>query len=80
MDFWGIGWLEILAILVIALIIFGPKRLPEIGSKLGKTVRALKKTTSELTAQVTREIKAEEDHLPDKKKREGSKTNDSAKL
>ena len=80
MDFWGIGWLEILSILIITLIIFGPGRLSEIAMTLGRTVRAFKKATSELTAQVTREIETEEDHPPGKEKREGTKTNDSMKL
>lgn len=35
----GISWPEILIILVIALIVFGPKRLPELGHSLGKGIR-----------------------------------------
>jgi len=35
----GISWPEILIILVIALIVFGPKRLPEMGRSLGKGIR-----------------------------------------
>lgn len=35
----GISWQEILVVLVIALIIFGPKRLPELGRSLGKGIR-----------------------------------------
>jgi sec-independent protein translocase protein TatA len=35
----GVGWQEILIVLVIALIIFGPKRLPELGRSLGKGIR-----------------------------------------
>ena len=65
MDFFGIGMGEVLVVLVIALIIWGPERIVEIGRKLGKTVRTLKKATSDLTAQVTKELDVEQkDHPP----------------
>jgi len=38
----GIGGMELAAILVIALIVFGPKRLPEMGRSLGKGIREFK--------------------------------------
>lgn len=37
-----IGPLEILVVLIIALIVFGPKRLPELGNSLGKGIREFK--------------------------------------
>jgi sec-independent protein translocase protein TatA len=39
----GLGVPELIIILVIALIIFGPKRLPQLGESLGKTIRAIRK-------------------------------------
>ena len=42
----GLGFQELLIILVIALIIFGPGKLPQIGSGLGKAVRDFKKGIS----------------------------------
>ncbi len=39
----GLGFQELLIILVIALIIFGPSKLPQIGSGLGKALRDFKK-------------------------------------
>lgn len=60
MDFLGVGGWEVLLILIIALIIWGPGRLVEIGRTLGKMMRALKKVTSDLTAQVSREIEEQE--------------------
>ena len=56
MDFFGIGLGELLLILVLALIIWGPKKLPDIAQKLGKTIRALRKATFDLTTEVTKEI------------------------
>lgn len=38
---------ELIIILVAALVIFGPKRLPEIGSSMGKTIKEFKKSTTE---------------------------------
>ena len=42
----GLGFQELLIILVIALIIFGPSRLPQIGSGLGRALRDFKKGIS----------------------------------
>jgi sec-independent protein translocase protein TatA len=39
----GIGFPELILILVIALVVFGPGRLPEIGSAIGKSIRNFKK-------------------------------------
>jgi sec-independent protein translocase protein TatA len=38
----NIGPLEIIVVLIIALVVFGPKRLPELGSSLGKGIREFK--------------------------------------
>ncbi len=47
----NIGIPELILILVIALIIFGPGKLPEVGRSLGKTIREFRKSSSE-TAEV----------------------------
>lgn len=60
MDFFGIGFGEVLLILIVALIIWGPRRLPEIARTLGKTMRALRKATYDLTSAVTKEIDIQE--------------------
>ena len=44
----SIGWPELLVILVIALVIFGPKRLPDMGRQLGRGLREFKKATSDI--------------------------------
>ena len=64
MDFLGIGGWEVLVVLVIALIIWGPGRIVEIGRTLGKTVRTLKKASFDLTSQLTKEIEEEEKKPP----------------
>ena len=69
MDFFGIGMGEILLILVVALIIWGPGRIVEIGRTLGKLTRTLKKASSDLTAQVTKELEGEEKPPPQPKEK-----------
>lgn len=43
------GPMEILLILLVALLVFGPEKLPEIASTLGRTVRALRRSASEMS-------------------------------
>ncbi len=38
----GLGWTEIAVIGVVAVLVFGPKKIPELGSALGKTLRGFK--------------------------------------
>ncbi|HEY9845941.1 MAG TPA: twin-arginine translocase TatA/TatE family subunit [Candidatus Caenarcaniphilales bacterium] len=38
----GLGWLEVGLIALAAVLVFGPKKLPELGSALGKTLRGFK--------------------------------------
>jgi sec-independent protein translocase protein TatA len=52
----GIHWTELLIISVVALLIFGPKRLPEMGSAIGKTYKEFKKSLSEIGESATTEI------------------------
>ena len=66
-DFFGVGPLEVLLILAIALVVLGPRRLPEIGKTLGRTVRVLRKASFDLTAQVNKELE-EEEHKEEKGK------------
>ncbi len=64
MDFFGMGIGEILLILVIVLIIWGPGKLPEIARTLGKTIRALRKASLDLTTQISKELDTEEKASP----------------
>jgi sec-independent protein translocase protein TatA len=56
MDFWGIGGWEILLIIVIILILWGPGRIVEISRTFGKIIYKLRNITSELTTQISKEI------------------------
>ncbi|MDE0469688.1 MAG: TatA/E family twin arginine-targeting protein translocase [Candidatus Poribacteria bacterium] len=50
----GIGGMEIFIILVIALVIFGPKKLPEMGRSLGKAIREFKSAGTDLQDELTK--------------------------
>ena len=52
----SIGMPEMLVILVIALIIFGPRKLPELGKSLGKSLAEFKRASNEFKAQIESEI------------------------
>jgi len=54
----GIGPGELLLILMLALIVFGPRRLPEVGKTLGKTLREMRNMSDELTAQFRSELES----------------------
>jgi sec-independent protein translocase protein TatA len=52
--FENIGFGELLLIFIAALVIFGPKKLPELGKSLGQGIREFKKATQALTEEVTK--------------------------
>jgi sec-independent protein translocase protein TatA len=52
MNFGNIGPLELLMILVIVLVIFGAKRVPEIGASFGKGIREFKRSLSDVDNQI----------------------------
>ena len=57
MDFFGIGPFEVLLVLLIAFIIFGPKRLLEMSKKAGKVIGDLTRSVSDLNEKVNEELK-----------------------
>jgi sec-independent protein translocase protein TatA len=59
----NIGVPGLILILVLALIIFGPKKLPEIGRAFGQTLREFKKSTRELTSDVMEEFEDEKKEI-----------------
>ena len=58
--FGSIGMPELIIILVIALIIFGPRKLPELGRSLGRSIGEFKKASNELRNTLEEEIRIEE--------------------
>lgn len=47
----GLGWAEVAVIGLVALLVFGPKKIPELGSTLGKTLRGFKEEINNPTAE-----------------------------
>ncbi|HVG84071.1 MAG TPA: TatA/E family twin arginine-targeting protein translocase [Vicinamibacterales bacterium] len=58
--FGSIGMPELIIIFVIALIIFGPRKLPELGKSLGRSLNEFKKASNDLQNTLEQEIKLEE--------------------
>jgi sec-independent protein translocase protein TatA len=56
--FGNLGWQELLIILVIILVLFGPRRLPEIAEALGKSVRKFKSATRDAETELKKEVDA----------------------
>ena len=65
--FGSIGMPELIIILVIALIIFGPRKLPELGKSLGRSLSEFKKASTDLQNTLEQEIKIEEQKEADSK-------------
>ncbi len=57
----GLGMPELIVIFVIALLVFGPKKLPEIGRSLGRSLAEFKRASEELKDGLVAELSAEEE-------------------
>src|SRR6059036_1185597 len=60
-----LGFSEMLVIFIVALLVFGPKKLPELGKSLGKGIREFKKATEELKSTWDDQIREVEAPLKD---------------
>jgi TatA/E family protein of Tat protein translocase len=58
--FGSIGMMELIVIFVVALIFFGPRKLPELGRSLGKTLGEFKRASNDLRNTLEEEIRVEE--------------------
>ena len=60
MNIFGIGIPEIAVIVLLALIIFGPKRLPQLGKTIGKTLKGLQTASKEFENEINKTLKLNE--------------------
>ena len=56
MEFLGISFWEVLLIAVVILVVLGPSKIPGVMRTIGTIIRNIRKTTSELTTSISREI------------------------
>ena len=73
----GIGWPEMLLILVLVLIFFGPRRLPEIAEAMGKSIRKFKSATQDASREVRREIEDAGQPRRDETRRDDTKRDEA---
>ncbi len=66
MNVFGVGLPEVAVIAAIALIIFGPKRLPELGKTLGKTLKGLQTASTEFEREIKTAMSESESFNEDK--------------
>lgn len=57
MNFGNLGFMEILLILVVVLLLFGARRLPEIGASFGKSIKEFKKGISDVDRSIQEETR-----------------------
>lgn len=67
--FGSIGMPELIVIFFIALIIFGPRKLPELGKSLGRSLGEFRRASNELRSTLEEEIRIEEQRKPEPEKK-----------
>ena len=60
MNIFGIGIPEIAVIVILTLLIFGPKRLPQLGKTIGKTLKGLQTASKEFENEINKTLKLNE--------------------
>jgi sec-independent protein translocase protein TatA len=56
----GLGWPELVVIAVVVLLVFGPRRLPEIAESFGTSIKKFKRATQDAKDEVKRELDTSE--------------------
>lgn len=79
MKIFGLGMPELLIILGVALLIFGPKHLPKLGSALGKTIKNLRDGFNSGDGMIKKTAEEEEDGSAPKRKKKAVKRIEAAK-
>ena len=77
--FGSIGMPELIIIFVIALIIFGPRKLPELGRSLGRSLSEFRRASNELRSTLEEEIRVEEQREVAKTQTSSSSTTAAAR-
>ena len=60
---WNLGFPELVVIFILALLIFGPRKLPELGKSLGKGLAEFKRASNELRRTWEEEVNTEREEL-----------------
>ena len=73
MNVFGVGLPEMAVIAAVALLVFGPKRLPELGKTLGKTLKGFQSASKEFEREINKAI-AEPEGLPSTEQQSNEET------
>ncbi len=56
----GLGWQELLLIFFIALLVFGPKKLPEIGRSIGRAIAEFRRSSEQLKEEIEKAVEEDQ--------------------